>query len=209
MNARLQVEHPITEMVTGIDLVRCQLEIAAGEPLRFRQEDIRPLGHAMECRVMAEDPFNDFLPSPGKIVYLHSPAGLGVRNDSGVEEGFVVPIEYDPLVSKLITWGGDRGEVIRRMTRALEEYQIYGIKTTIPLFRRILEHPRFLAGDYNTHFIPQLGKEPERVPPEEEIAAVIAAGIKSHLDSLASERGRLPKPARRLEDPGENRRPGR
>jgi acetyl-CoA carboxylase biotin carboxylase subunit len=185
MNARLQVEHPITEMVTGIDLVKCQLEIAAGRPLTIRQEHIRPQGHAIECRIMAEDPASDFLPSPGKIIYLHAPAGLGVRDDNGVYEGFVVPLEYDPLLSKLIAWGKNREEAIRRMLRALEEYQIYGIKTTIPFFRRILRHPGFLAGDYNTHFIQDLEKEEERTWPEEEIAAVIAAAVKSHLDARA------------------------
>jgi acetyl-CoA carboxylase biotin carboxylase subunit len=183
VNARLQVEHPITEMVTGIDLVKCQLEIAAGRPLPFRQEEVRPQGHAMECRIMAEDPFNDFMPSPGKIVYLHTPAGLGVRDDSGIYEGYEVPLDYDPLLSKLITWGKTREEAILRMRRALSEYQVYGIKTTIPFFQRILLHPRFLAGAYNTHFIAELEKEPDREDPAEEIAALIAAGIKSRRDA--------------------------
>jgi acetyl-CoA carboxylase biotin carboxylase subunit len=183
VNARLQVEHPITEMVTGIDLVKCQIEIAAGRPLPFHQDEIRPQGHAVECRVMAEDPFNDFMPSPGKIVYLHTPAGLGVRDDSGIYEGFEVPLDYDPLLSKLITWGKTREEAIRRMIRALSEYQVYGIKTTIPFFQRILRHPRFLAGTYNTHFIAELEKEPEYEDPAEEIVALIAAGIKSGRDS--------------------------
>ena len=183
VNARLQVEHPITEMVTGIDLVKCQFEIAAGNPLPFRQEEIRLQGHAMECRIMAEDPFNDFMPSPGKIVYLHTPAGLGVRDDSGVYEGYEVPLDYDPLLSKLITWGKTREEVILRMTRALSEYQVYGIKTTIPFFQRILLHPRFLTGVYNTHFIADLEREPDREDPAEEVAALIAAGIKSGRDA--------------------------
>jgi acetyl-CoA carboxylase biotin carboxylase subunit len=185
VNARLQVEHPVTEMVTGIDLVKCQLEIAAGRPLPFRQEDIRPQGHAMECRVMAEDPFNDFMPSPGKIVYLHAPAGLGVRDDGGIYEGYEVPLDYDPLLSKLITWGKTREEAILRMTRALSEYQIYGIKTTIPFFQRILLHPRFLAGVYTTHFISELEKEPDLQDPAEEVAALIAAAIKSRRDAQA------------------------
>ena len=188
MNARLQVEHPITEMVTGLDLVKCQLEIAAGEPLSVRPEGIRPQGHAMECRIMAEDPFNDFLPSPGRIVYLHAPAGMGVRDDNGIYEGFTVPLDYDPLLSKLIAWGKNREEVIRRMMRALEEYQIYGIKTTIPFFKRILRHPEFLAGDYNTHFTQDLEKDREASAPGEEMAAVIAAAVKSHLDARALER---------------------
>lgn len=185
MNARLQVEHPITEMVTGVDLVKCQLEIAAGSPLPFRQEDIKPQGHAMECRIMAEDPFNDFMPSPGKIVYLHTPAGLGVRDDSGIYEGYEVPLDYDPLLSKLITWGKTREETIRRMLRALSEYQVYGIKTTIPFFQKILLHPQFLAGQYNTHFISELEKEQDKEDPTEAIAALIAAGIKSYKDTQA------------------------
>ncbi len=185
VNARLQVEHPITEMVTGVDLVKCQIEIAAGCPLSFRQEDIKPQGHSLECRIMAEDPFNNFMPSPGKIVYLHTPAGLGVRDDSGVYAGFEVPLEYDPLLSKLVTWGKTREEAIRRMFRALSEYQIYGIKTTIPFFQRILFHPRFLTGTYNTHFIAELEKEPEQESPEEEIVALIAAAVKSGRDAKA------------------------
>jgi acetyl-CoA carboxylase biotin carboxylase subunit len=183
MNARLQVEHPITEMVTGIDLVKCQLEIAAGQALPFRQEEIKPQGHSMECRIMAEDPFNDFVPSPGKIVYLHTPAGLGIRNDGGIYQGFDVPLEYDPLLSKLVTWGKTRDETISRMNRALSEYQVYGIKTTISFFKRILGDPDFLAGRYNTHFIARLEKESDQNDPGEEIAALIAAGIKSWRDS--------------------------
>jgi acetyl-CoA carboxylase biotin carboxylase subunit len=183
VNARLQVEHPITEMVTGIDLVKCQIEIAAGRPLPFRQDEIIPQGHSLECRIMAEDPDNDFMPSPGKIVYLHTPAGLGVRDDSGIYEGFEVPLDYDPLLSKLVTWGKTREEAIQRMRRALSEYQVYGIKTTIPFFQRILFHSRFLAGIYNTHFIPDLEKEPDRQDPAEEVVAFIAAGIKSGHDT--------------------------
>jgi acetyl-CoA carboxylase biotin carboxylase subunit len=182
VNARLQVEHPITEMATGLDLVKCQIEIASGRPLPFRQDEIKPQGHAMECRILAEDPFNDFMPSPGRIVYLHTPAGLGVRDDGGIYEGYEVPLDYDPLLSKLITWGKTREETILRMRRALSEYQIYGIKTTIPFFQRILLHPLFLAGQYTTHFIADLEKEPERENPAEEIVALIAAGIKSGRD---------------------------
>lgn len=185
VNARLQVEHPITEMVTGIDLVKTQVEIAAGTPLKFRQEDIRPRGHALECRILAEDPFNDFMPSPGRIVYLHAPGGLGVRDDSGVYEGYEVPLEYDPLLSKLITWGKTRDEAIQRMLRALSEYQIYGIKTTIPFFKRILLHPEFMAGRYTTHFIAEMEKEKDRGLPEEETAALIAAGVKNLINSRA------------------------
>lgn len=186
MNTRLQVEHPITEMVTGVDLVKCQLEIAAGSPLQFSQEDIKPRGCSIECRIYAEDPENNFMPSPGKIAYFRSPGGgLGVRDDNGVYEGYEVPLEYDPLLSKLITWGRTRPEAIQRMIRALSEYQLYGIKTTIPFFKRILLHPKFFKGDYNTHFIPELEKEEDGSGEEEKVAALIAAGIKSYAESKA------------------------
>ena len=179
MNTRLQVEHPVTEMVTGIDLAKSQVEIAAGFPLSFRQEDIQPEGHSLECRIYAEDPDNDFMPSPGRIVYLHTPAGgLGVRDDNGVYEGYEVPLEYDPLLSKLITWGRTREEAIHRMLRALSEYRVYGIKTTIPFFKRILLHPKFFAGNYNTHFIADLEKNADGRKPEEKVIALIAAGMK-------------------------------
>jgi len=179
MNTRLQVEHPITEMVTGIDLAKSQIEIAAGFPLSFCQEDIKPEGHSLECRIYAEDPDNDFMPSPGKIMHFHTPAGgLGVRDDNGVYEGYEVPLEYDPLLSKLITWGRTRDEAIQRMLRALSEYRVYGIKTTIPFFKRILLHSKFRAGDYNTHFISGLEKETDGSGPEDKEIALIAAGVK-------------------------------
>jgi len=184
MNTRLQVEHPVTEMVTGIDLVKCQIEIAAGKPLAFRQEDIKPNGSSIQCRIYAEDPDNDFLPSPGKILHLRVPSGgLGIRDDNGIYEGYVVPMEYDPLLSKLVTWGQTRTEAIHRMLRALSEYQIYGIRTTVPFFKRILHHPQFFAGDYNTHFIPNLEKEKDGDKPEDELVALIAAGIKSYCEN--------------------------
>lgn len=183
MNTRLQVEHPITEMVTGIDLAKSQIEIAAGFPLSFRQEDIKPKGFSLECRIYAEDPDNNFMPSPGKIIHLRTPAGgLGVRDDNGVYEGYEVPLEYDPLLSKLITWGSTRAEAIHRMLRALSEYQVHGIKTTIPFFKRILLHPKFFAGDYNTHFISNLEKEEDGGKPEERVVALIAAGIKTYTE---------------------------
>ncbi len=183
MNTRLQVEHPITEMVTGIDLAKSQIEIAAGFPLSISQEDIKPKGFSLECRIYAEDPENDFMPSPGKIIHLRTPAGgLGVRVDNGVYQGYEVPLEYDPLLSKLVTWGSTRVEAIHRMLRALSEYQVYGIKTTIPFFRRILLHPEFFAGDYNTHFIANLEKERDGGGPEEKVVALIAAGIKTYAE---------------------------
>jgi acetyl-CoA carboxylase biotin carboxylase subunit len=186
MNTRLQVEHPVTEMVTGIDLVKCQIEIAAGLPLAFRQEDIKPSGYSLQCRIYAEDPDNDFMPSPGKIVHLRTPSGgLGVRDDNGIYEGYEVPMEYDPLLSKLVTWGQTRTEAIHRMLRALTEYQIYGIRTTVPFFKRILHHPQFFSGDYNTHFIPNMEKEKDGNEPGDKLVALIAAGIKSYCESKA------------------------
>jgi acetyl-CoA carboxylase biotin carboxylase subunit len=184
MNTRLQVEHPVTEMVTGIDLVKCQIEIAAGLPLTFRQEDIKPIGYSIQCRIYAEDPDNDFLPSPGKIVHLRVPSGgLGIRDDNGIYEGYEVPMEYDPLLSKLVTWGQTRTEAIHRMLRALSEYHIYGIRTTVPFFKRILHHPQFVAGDYNTHFIPNMEKEKDGDEAKDELVALIAAGIKNYFES--------------------------
>ncbi len=175
MNTRLQVEHPITEMVTGIDLVRCQIEIAEGSPLPFSQEDIKPRGSAIECRIYAEDPDNDFAPCPGKILRLQNPeGGIGVRIDSGVYEGFEVPIFYDPLIAKLVTWGRDRLEAINRMRRALLEYHIVGIKTTIPFFLRVLQHPDFIKGNYNTHFIERLEREEKKLDETvEDLSAVV------------------------------------
>jgi len=172
MNTRLQVEHPITEMVTGIDLVKNQIKIAAGWPLDFSQEEIQPRAD------------QGFMPSPGKIKHLRVPSGgLGVRLDSGIYEGYCVPLEYDPLLSKLISWGRSRDEAIERMKRALSEYLIYGIKTTIPFFKRILQHPKFISGDYNTHFIANLEKVADDRGSEEKTVALITAGIKSYLEN--------------------------
>ena len=153
LNARLQVEHPVTEMVTGLDLVKEQIRIAAGEPLSLRQEEIQLRGHAIECRIYAEDPFNNFMPSPGRIQVLRNPGGPGVRIESGIYEGGEVPIHYDPLISKLITWGQDRGEAIQRMRRALREYSILGVKTSIPFHLRILDDPQVLAGQFHTQYL--------------------------------------------------------
>jgi len=186
MNTRLQVEHPVTEMVTGLDIVKSQIEIAAGRPLAFSQEDIKPKGASLECRIYAEDSSNEFMPSPGRIERLRSPAGgPGIRYDNGTYEGYEVPLEYDPLLSKIITWGATRNEAIQRMCRALSEYQVYGIKTIIPFFKRILKHPDFLKGNYNTHFIARLEKEGDLVDSEEEVVVLIAAGIKSYRESKA------------------------
>ena len=153
MNTRLQVEHPVTELVTGIDLVREQIRVANGEALSFTQDDIAIRGHAIECRVYAEDPENNFLPSPGKITRLRLPQGGGVRDDGGVYEGAEVSIYYDPMISKLCAFGRDREEAIARMRRALREYEVGGIKTTLPFFREIMEDGVFIKGDLDTGFI--------------------------------------------------------
>ena len=153
MNTRLQVEHPVTELVTGIDLVREQILVAAGKPLRHRQQDISFRGHAMECRVYAEDPRMGFLPSPGRISRLSMPEGPGIRVDSGAEEGWTVPLEYDPLIAKLCAWAPTRDEVICRLRGALREAAVGGIATTLGFFRELLEDPRFQAGEIDTGFI--------------------------------------------------------
>ena len=150
MNTRLQVEHPVTELVTGIDLVKAQIFVAAGEPLGFDQGDIGLRGHAIECRINAEDPSKKFMPAPGKIGNLEEPSGPGVRVDSGVEAHGTIPQAYDPLMSKLITFGADRDEARRRMLRALGEYVVEGVKTTIPFHSMMLADPRFISGDYHT-----------------------------------------------------------
>ena len=153
MNTRLQVEHPVTELVTGIDLVREQINVAAGASLSFKQEEVRWRGHAIECRVYAEDPENNFFPSPGRITHLSVPSGPGIRDDSGVVEGAEVSIHYDPMISKLAAWGRTRAEAIDRMRRALDEYAIGGIKTTLPFFREIVRDEEFIAARLDTGFI--------------------------------------------------------
>jgi acetyl-CoA carboxylase biotin carboxylase subunit len=155
MNTRLQVEHPVTEMVTGLDLVREQIKIAAGEAMTLRQQDVTLNGAAIECRIYAEDPENNFFPSPGTIRILRTPAGPGIRDDSGVYEGWTVPIDYDPLISKLVTWAPSRDEAIGRMQRALTEYQIEGIQTNLSFFREMLDDPDFRTGRFDTGFIEQ------------------------------------------------------
>lgn len=162
MNTRLQVEHPVSEMITGLDLVQLQIEVGEGRPLSLKQKDIQAQGCAIECRLYAEDPENNFFPSPGTIEWMCLPAGPGVRHDSGVLEGTLIPIYYDPLIAKLITWGRDRSQAIARMQRALMEYEIGGFKNNISFLRTILEHPDYLAGKTYTLFIedhPELMKK--------------------------------------------------
>ncbi len=155
MNTRLQVEHPVTELITGIDLVREQICVAFGERLSFTQDEIKITGHAIECRVYAEDPGANFMPSPGKITRLRLPHGPGVRDDGGVYEGGEVSIYYDPMISKLAAHGRNRTEAIDRMRRALMEYEVVGIKTTLPFFRELMDDPEFQAGNLDTGFIPR------------------------------------------------------
>jgi pyruvate carboxylase subunit A len=153
VNARVQVEHPVTEMVTGVDIVKEQIRIASGLPLSIKQKDVRMRGSAIECRINAEDPLNDFVPTPGKIRGYHAPGGTGIRVDSGVYASYTIPPFYDPMIAKLIAWGRDRDEAITRMRRALYEYSIVGIKNNIPFHKAVMENPRFIKGDLGTHFI--------------------------------------------------------
>ena len=153
MNTRLQVEHSVTELITGVDLVKEQILVAEGKPLSFKQEDLKINGHAMEVRVYAEDPCNDFLPDIGKLVRYVRPQGPGVRVDDGFEEGMVIPIYYDPMIAKLITWGENREQSIQRMIRAIDEYIIVGCETTLPFGKFVMQHEAFMSGNFDTHFV--------------------------------------------------------
>jgi acetyl/propionyl-CoA carboxylase alpha subunit len=153
MNTRIQVEHAITEAITGIDLVVAMIRIAAGEPLAFSQDDVEFRGHAIEARIYAENPDRGFIPSPGLISTYRPPTGSGLRLDGGVEEGSKVTVHYDPLIAKLIAWGIDREEAIARLDRALAEFDIQGIKTSIPFHQMALRHPEFVSGCYTTDFV--------------------------------------------------------
>ena len=179
MNTRLQVEHPVTELVTGIDLVREQILVAFGERLSFAQSDIKWETHAIECRVYAEDPENNFLPSPGKITRLRVPQGNGVRDDGGVYEGAEVSIYYDPMISKLAVYGRTRAEAIDRLRRALREYEVGGIKTTLQFFREIVEDEEFISGNLDTGFISRFNqrKKANSVDETTRDLAVIAAAL--------------------------------
>ena len=178
VNTRLQVEHPVTELVTGIDLVQEQIRIAAGLPLRFRQTDILHRGHAIECRVYAEDAANNFMPSPGVIQRLVRPLGPGLREDSGVYEGWTVPMDYDPMLSKLIAWGEDRAQAMARMRRALDEYQLIGIRHNLDFFRRVFADPDFQQGRFDTGYVARLQtQEAARLPEQWYRNAAIAAAI--------------------------------
>jgi acetyl-CoA carboxylase, biotin carboxylase subunit len=187
MNTRLQVEHPVTEMVWNVDLVKEQLRVAQGLPLSFRQEDLRPLGHAIECRIYAEDPSRKFAPSPGLIRYLNLPQGPGIRNDNGVYAGYTVPVYYDPMLSKLIAHGQTRADAIARMRRALAEYRVDGIETTIPFFTFIMNNPEFQAANFDTGFIdrilPDLDLDQAPTSERHHDAAIAAAAIMAFEES--------------------------
>jgi len=163
MNTRIQVEHPITEMITGVDLVKEQIRVAAGEKLKLAQKDISCNGHAIECRINAEDPDNNFMPSPGKVTMYHPPGGFGVRVDSHLYTGYSVPPYYDSLIAKLIVHADDRRQAIARMRRALGEFIVEGMKTTIPFHLKVLDNPDFQKGEYSTKFIEEKLINPERV----------------------------------------------
>ncbi len=182
VNTRLQVEHPVTEFVTGLDLVREQLRIAAGEPLGYGQGDVSWRGHAIECRINAEDPFTGWLPSPGTITGLRAPSGPWVRDDSGVYEGATVPRFYDTLLAKLIVWGTDRAAAIDRMARALSEYRVAGVRTTIPVLERVVTHPEFRAGRLSTAFLDRVMLELRAAAAgRHETIAVVAATLAQYL----------------------------
>jgi acetyl-CoA carboxylase biotin carboxylase subunit len=180
MNSRLQVEHPVTEMVTGIDIVKEQLRIASGRKLRYGQDDVKVRGWAFECRILAEDPYNGFRPSIGRVTGLYEPTGPGVRVESGIYEGFEVSLYYDSMISKLIVWGETRGEALLRMRRALEEYRIIGIKTNIPFHQQMMDSTRFIGGQFDTTFVENrfAMSEPERE--EQRETAAIAAALLVH-----------------------------
>jgi acetyl-CoA carboxylase biotin carboxylase subunit len=177
MNTRLQVEHPVTELVTGLDLVEWQLRIAAGEKLTIRQEDVRWQGSAMECRIYAEDPEQNYLPFPGKITKLVEPSGPGIRLDSGVYEGWTVPMEYDPLLAKLAAWSPTREGVIQKLDRALAEYALAGIRTNIAFFRQILANDNFQAGRLSTAFLSEWSMKPESLTLDQQACAALVAAL--------------------------------
>ncbi|MGE3268495.1 MAG: acetyl/propionyl/methylcrotonyl-CoA carboxylase subunit alpha [Chloroflexota bacterium] len=180
VNARLQVEHPVTELVTGMDLVHWQLRVASGEPLGFTQDDVRMRGHALECRIQAEDPFGRFFPSIGTVTALREPAGPGIRIDGALESGQAVTPLYDSLLAKLIVWAEDRPTALARMYRALGEYGVLGVKTTIPFHRWLMQHPAFVAGDLDTEIVARDWQPSEELSPELTEQAAILAALSAH-----------------------------
>jgi len=191
MNTRLQVEHPVTELCTGLDLVRLQIEVAVGAPLPLSQEDVAPRGHAIEARIYAEDPERNFMPSPGRIQTLRVPSGPFVRDDGAVYAGYSVPIYYDPMISKLSAWAPDRPQAIERLRRALAEYVATGITTNIRYLRRVLDHTDFRRGDYDTSFLALRAKELLAVDdPSADVPAAVAAALRAEREAAARVAGR-------------------
>ena len=183
MNTRLQVEHPVSELITGVDLVELQIKVARGEALSLEQEDLEINGHALELRVYAEDPLNNFLPSVGVLEKYELPAGDGIRVDNGFEQGMEVPIYYDPMLSKLITYGKDRNEAIQLMIEAIDNYVVEGVETTLPFGKFVCEHEAFRSGNFDTHFVADY-YSPEALSEQSEKEARIAAlaGLKHYLE---------------------------
>lgn len=178
MNTRLQVEHPVTEMITGIDLVEQQIKIANGEPLPFKQSDLKFKGHAMELRIYAEDPLNNFLPSIGTLEIYEPPTGKNIRLDAGLEQGMEIPIYYDPMIGKLVTYGSDRAEAIQKMIDVITDFKLKGVETTLPFGKWVMQHPEFIKGNLSTNFIKDYYQpgmlQPELTIEEEKVAAVMA-----------------------------------
>lgn len=193
MNTRLQVEHPVTEMITGVDLVREQIQIAQGFPISFQQEDLKILGHAIELRVYAEDPENNFLPDIGHLTTYRPPVGHNIRVDDGMEEGMDIPIYYDPMIAKLAVYGENRDKAIENMKKAIDAYHIVGVKTTLPFGTFVMNHPAFILGHFNTKFVDNYFKPNEFKATEFQIAAILAAKILHEKNEfeLVSEKGNL------------------
>jgi acetyl-CoA carboxylase biotin carboxylase subunit len=201
MNTRLQVEHPVTEMVTRLDLVKWQIRIARGERLDLDPtRALTPQGHAIECRIYAEDPDQGFMPSPGLIRDVTPAAGPGIRDDSGVTAGYTVPVFYDSLIAKLIAWGGSRDEAIARMSRALTEYQVLGIRTTIPFFLWLMKQPEYREGQYDTTYLDRLlterkGATFSELSDHDEEVATLAAALDAYLKATGPATGPTGRPA--------------
>jgi acetyl-CoA carboxylase biotin carboxylase subunit len=184
MNTRIQVEHPVTEELTGVDLIKLQISIAAGEPLSFRQQDVVPVGHVIECRINAEDPDRDFQPSPGTITYFHSPGGPGVRVESHIYSGYRIPPFYDSMIIKIIAHGVNRTEAVRRMRRSLDECVVEGVATTIPFHLQVMDDPVFQRGEVDTGYVPDLARRiaARSAPP----GAAPAASLEQDLSPTSS-----------------------
>ncbi|MBU1821434.1 MAG: biotin carboxylase, partial [Bacteroidetes bacterium] len=194
MNTRLQVEHPVTELITGVDLVKHMIYVAEGKPLALRQEDLAIKGHAVEVRVYAEDPATNFLPDVGTLHTYVRPQGNGVRVDDGFEQGMEIPIHYDPMITKLITYGQDREEAIQKMIRAIDEYQITGVQTTLPFCRFVMEHEAFRSGNFDTHFVAKYFTPDKLSPTPDADYRQVAALLTARVLEQSRKRAALPTP---------------